>query len=88
MEEGIALRAGDMDTVYVNGYGFPAWSGGPMYWAQHAGMAHVVETMRRLRRPTARAGGRRRCWSVAAAGQGWDNVARREARDNTTDHGA
>ena len=34
VEEGIALRAGDIDVVYINGYGFPAWRGGPMYWAQ------------------------------------------------------
>ena len=33
VEEGIALRTGDVDVVYVNGYGFPAWRGGPMYWA-------------------------------------------------------
>ena len=35
LEEGIALRAGDMDVVYVNGYGFPAYRGGPMFWGQH-----------------------------------------------------
>jgi 3-hydroxyacyl-CoA dehydrogenase len=34
-EEGIALRAGDIDVVYVYGYGFPAWRGGPMF---HAGI--------------------------------------------------
>jgi len=48
VEEGIAARASDIDVVYVNGYGFPAWRGGPMYWAQHAGLTRVVETMRRL----------------------------------------
>ena len=36
VEEGIALRAGDVDTVYINGYGFPAWRGGPMYWAEQS----------------------------------------------------
>ena len=48
VDEGIALRASDIDVVYVNGYGFPAYKGGPMYWAEQAGLGHVVETMRRL----------------------------------------
>jgi 3-hydroxyacyl-CoA dehydrogenase len=34
LEEGIALRAVDIDIVYVNGYGFPAWRGGPMWFSQ------------------------------------------------------
>jgi 3-hydroxyacyl-CoA dehydrogenase len=48
LEEGIALRAGDIDVVYVYGYGFPASRGGPMFWAEQSGLARVVETMRRL----------------------------------------
>ncbi|TLY72402.1 MAG: 3-hydroxyacyl-CoA dehydrogenase, partial [Gammaproteobacteria bacterium] len=48
VEEGIALRASDIDIVYVNGYGFPAWRGGPMYWAEEAGLERVIATMRRL----------------------------------------
>lgn len=35
LEEGMAYRASDIDIVYINGYGFPAWRGGPMYWAEH-----------------------------------------------------
>jgi 3-hydroxyacyl-CoA dehydrogenase len=31
----MAYRASDIDIVYLNGYGFPAWRGGPMYWAEH-----------------------------------------------------
>ena len=72
LEERIALRAGDIDVVYVNGYGFPAWRGGPMYWAEHSGLERVVATMRRLA-PTH--GAR---WSPApllerltATGRGW-----------------
>ena len=72
VDEGIALRASDIDVVYVNGYGFPAYKGGPMYWAEQAGLAHVVETMRRL----APSHGAR--WRpapllerLAASGQGW-----------------
>ena len=33
LEEEIAARASDIDVVLVNGYGFPRWLGGPLYWA-------------------------------------------------------
>ncbi|MEM7277914.1 MAG: 3-hydroxyacyl-CoA dehydrogenase NAD-binding domain-containing protein [Pseudomonadota bacterium] len=36
LHEGMAYRASDIDIVYINGYGFPAWRGGPMHWAEHA----------------------------------------------------
>ncbi|MBV8911314.1 MAG: enoyl-CoA hydratase/isomerase family protein [Gammaproteobacteria bacterium] len=48
VEEGIALRASDIDVVYVNGYGFPAYKGGPMFWAESQGLERVVRTMQRL----------------------------------------
>ncbi|HYX74739.1 MAG TPA: 3-hydroxyacyl-CoA dehydrogenase NAD-binding domain-containing protein [Steroidobacteraceae bacterium] len=48
LEEGIAIRASDIDVVYVYGYGFPAYKGGPMFWAEQAGLARVADTMRRL----------------------------------------
>jgi 3-hydroxyacyl-CoA dehydrogenase len=38
LAEGIAQRAGDIDIVYVYGYGFPAWRGGPMHYADTAGL--------------------------------------------------
>jgi 3-hydroxyacyl-CoA dehydrogenase len=38
LEEGIAYRASDIDIVYLNGYGFPAYRGGPMFWAAFAAM--------------------------------------------------
>jgi 3-hydroxyacyl-CoA dehydrogenase len=79
LEEGIAIRAGDIDVVYVYGYGFPASRGGPMFWAEQSGLARVVDTMRRL----APSHGAR--WRpapllelLAAAGQGW-STARRDA---------
>ena len=76
--EGIALRSGDIDVVYVNGYGFPAWRGGPMYWAEQAGLTRVVETMRRL---APLRGARWRpaplLERLAAAGQGWSGAAAR-----------
>ncbi|MBZ5604216.1 MAG: enoyl-CoA hydratase/isomerase family protein [Acidobacteriia bacterium] len=42
LEEGIALRAVDIDIVYLNGYGFPAWRGGPMFYADTVGLPHVL----------------------------------------------
>lgn len=41
LEEGIAIRASDIDTVWVNGYGFPTHRGGPMYWGQQLGFDKV-----------------------------------------------
>jgi 3-hydroxyacyl-CoA dehydrogenase len=35
LAEGIALRAVDIDMVFVHGYGFPAWRGGPMFYAEN-----------------------------------------------------
>jgi 3-hydroxyacyl-CoA dehydrogenase len=42
LEEGIALRSSDIDVVYLNGYGFPAWRGGPMFYADTVGLANVL----------------------------------------------
>ncbi len=42
LEEGIAMRASDIDLVYINGYGFPRWRGGPMHWADDLGLAKVL----------------------------------------------
>jgi len=73
LEEGIALRAGDIDVVYINGYGFPAWRGGPMYWAQQQGLARVVRTMERLASTHgARWGPTPLLRRLAASGAGWD----------------
>lgn len=43
LEEGIALRAGDIDVVFVNGYGFPAHRGGPMWFADTIGLERVYQ---------------------------------------------
>jgi 3-hydroxyacyl-CoA dehydrogenase len=48
LEQGIALRAGDIDVVYVTGYGFPADRGGPMYMADRIGLASVCEDVKRF----------------------------------------
>jgi 3-hydroxyacyl-CoA dehydrogenase len=42
LEERIALRASDIDTVWINGYGFPAHRGGPMFYADTVGLAKVL----------------------------------------------
>ncbi len=42
LEEGMALRASDIDVIYLTGYGFPAWRGGPMFYADSVGLANVV----------------------------------------------
>jgi len=41
LEEGYALRAGDIDIIYINGYGFPAYRGGPMWYADALGLKTV-----------------------------------------------
>ena len=43
LEEGIAQRASDIDVIYVYGYGFPAYLGGPMFYADTIGLAKVYE---------------------------------------------
>jgi 3-hydroxyacyl-CoA dehydrogenase len=42
LDEGIALRAVDIDIVYLNGYGFPSWRGGPMFYADTVGLVNVL----------------------------------------------
>ncbi len=43
--EGIALRASDIDTVWINGYGFPPHRGGPMFYADTAGLSKIYGTL-------------------------------------------
>ncbi len=50
LEEGIALRASDIDMVYLTGYGFPLWRGGPMCYADTVGLYNVVQAMKRFAR--------------------------------------
>ena len=42
LDEGIAQRSGDIDTIYIYGYGFPAYRGGPMQYASEQGLGNVV----------------------------------------------
>lgn len=53
LEEGISQRASDIDTVWLNGYGWPAWTGGPMFWADHIGLDTVVAGLKKHGLPVA-----------------------------------
>lgn len=48
LEEGKALRASDIDVIWINGYGWPAYRGGPMFHAEQVGLAEVVDRLRAL----------------------------------------
>ena len=48
LADGVAIRASDIDVVWVNGYGWPVYRGGPMFWADTVGLKTVVEQLRRL----------------------------------------
>ncbi len=48
LEEGIAARPGDIDTIWLNGYNWPAWRGGPMHWADGLGLAQVAADLERF----------------------------------------
>jgi 3-hydroxyacyl-CoA dehydrogenase len=45
LDEGIATRPGDIDVIWVYGYGWPAWRGGPMYYADRLGLAHIRDRL-------------------------------------------
>jgi 3-hydroxyacyl-CoA dehydrogenase len=45
LEERIAVRPGDIDVIWVYGYGWPAWRGGPMYYADRLGLAHIRDRL-------------------------------------------
>lgn len=49
LEDGIAQRASDIDVIWVNGYGFPAYRGGPMHYADTVGLDHVLTKIREFR---------------------------------------
>ena len=51
LDEGMAQRASDIDTVWLNGYGWPAWTGGPMYWAAHEGLGKIVSGLEKYGLP-------------------------------------
>jgi 3-hydroxyacyl-CoA dehydrogenase len=48
LEEGIAARASDIDMVYITGYGFPVYRGGPMMYADQFGLFNMLQAMQRF----------------------------------------
>jgi 3-hydroxyacyl-CoA dehydrogenase len=48
LEEGVARRAADIDVIYLTGYGFPAFRGGPMFYADQVGLRHVYHRVAAL----------------------------------------
>ena len=63
LEEGIAIRGSDIDVVWVNGYGWPLYRGGPMFWADSVGLAEIADKVAEYQRSHSAAaiGSRRRC---------------------------
>jgi len=48
LRENVAYRASDIDIVYLNGYGFPAYRGGPMFWAENeVGLKNGLEKLKK-----------------------------------------
>ena len=62
LEEGIAQRSSDIDIVYLNGYGFPAYRGGPMFYADQTGLNEVARGLKRI---AAGAGAQAAFWQPA-----------------------
>ena len=52
LSEGVAQRAADIDVVYINGYGFPIWRGGPMHHANAIGLDKVIEKLNKYKEVT------------------------------------
>ena len=62
LEEGIASKASDIDMVYLNGYGFPKFRGGPMLYADQVGLYNVAQAMRRYAK-----GYQGHAWEIASS---------------------
>jgi 3-hydroxyacyl-CoA dehydrogenase len=62
IEDGIAQRSSDIDLVYLNGYGFPAYRGGPMFFADQTGLHDIARALRRI---AAQPGGDAAFWTPA-----------------------
>ena len=59
LEEGIALRAVDIDIIYLNDYGFPSYRGGPMWCADTVGLRKVRDRVREFQEQLGN------CWELA-----------------------
>ncbi len=45
LEEGIAARPSDIDVIWLYGYGWPIYRGGPMFWADTVGLKHIADRL-------------------------------------------
>ncbi|MGA0587456.1 3-hydroxyacyl-CoA dehydrogenase NAD-binding domain-containing protein [Dyella sp. KRB-257] len=82
LEEGIAYRPGDIDVVWINGYSFPDYLGGPMFWADQLGLSTIAARMDHY---AAQLGNEHGYWSqaallkrLAAAGRGFASLTESE----------
>ncbi len=46
LEEGMAIRSSDIDIIWIYGYGFPAFRGGPMFWADSVGLKNILSDLK------------------------------------------
>ena len=70
LEEGIAIRASDIDVTWVYGYGWPVYRGGPMHYADSIGLDKVVATLRKYAEQTGDASWEPAPLMVRLAGEG------------------
>ena len=76
LEEKIAIRASDIDVIWVYGYGWPVYRGGPMFWADSIGLKAVRDRMLAYKKQRATTSGRPpRCWTASPrrARGSWDS---------------
>jgi 3-hydroxyacyl-CoA dehydrogenase len=52
LDEKIAARSGDIDVIWIHGYGFPRWRGGPMFYAETRGLPEIVSRLEEFARAT------------------------------------
>ncbi|HEY1360964.1 MAG TPA: 3-hydroxyacyl-CoA dehydrogenase NAD-binding domain-containing protein [Xanthobacteraceae bacterium] len=80
LEEGVARRPGDIDVIWVYGYGFPVWRGGPMYYADRVGLGRIRDCLTELARATADARHRPSALldKLVAENRGFGSLAGRE----------
>ena len=75
IEDGTAIRTSDIDVAWVNGYGFPAHKGGPMYWGEQVGLSRIYQAaLEAAKRNGLRWGPGKLLERLAAEGKGWKNV--------------
>jgi len=74
LEDGTAIRASDIDVVWVNGYGFPAHKGGPMFWGEQVGLDKVYDAaLAAARRNGPRWAPGKLLERLAREGKGWND---------------